>query len=46
MVVDGQVVFLCTDRAAELLVVTLVKTAERRKRWEKNDESRDGEVEE
>lgn len=35
---DRQVFVLCTDR------VTLVTTATGERRWEKNDESRDGKV--
>lgn len=41
---DRQVFVLCTDGAAELLVVALVTTASWKRRWEKNDESRDGKV--
>lgn len=44
MATDRKVLVLCTDGAAELLVVTLVTTAMWKRRWEKNDKSRDGEV--
>ena len=44
MAMDREVLVLCADGAAELLVVTLVTTAAWKRRWEKNDESRDGKV--
>lgn len=42
--VDWQVVVLCTDRAAELLVVTLVTAAGWKKRWEGNNGRRDAQM--
>lgn len=44
MTTDWQVFVLRTDGAAELLVVALVTAASWKRRWQKNDESRDGKM--